>query len=134
MRKGRARPALAALAVLVAGSSMFGGTAAAGEARADGPKPSAAKPDGLGATGEITLITGDRVTLRGDQPAEIRAGKGRENIKFIQRKELNGDITVLPLDAEAAVRSGELDARLFNVTQLLKNGYGDKARSDIPLI
>ncbi|TDD46762.1 peptidase S8 [Kribbella antibiotica] len=134
MRKGRTRPAVAVLAVLVAGSSMLGGTAAAGEPQADGPKPSAAKPEGLSATGDITLITGDLVSLRGDQPAKIRPAKGRENIKFIQRKEINGDITVLPLDAEAAVRSGELDARLFNVTQLLKNGYGDKARSDIPLI
>ncbi|WP_405063432.1 S8 family serine peptidase [Kribbella sp. NBC_01505] len=134
MRKGRIRPAVAALAVLVAASSLLGGTAAAGELRADGPQPSAAKPEGLGATGDITLITGDLVSLRGDQPVKIAPAKGRKNIKFIQRKELNGDLTVLPLDAEAAVRSGELDARLFNVTRLLKNGYGDKSRSDIPLI
>ncbi|MET7281850.1 S8 family serine peptidase [Kribbella sp. NPDC005582] len=132
MRKGRSRPAVAALAVLVAGSSMLGGTAAAGEVRHD--KPSAQKPAGDPVSGEITMITGDRVILRGDQPAKVVPGKGRKNIKFIQRKELNGDLTVLPLDAETAVRSGELDARLFNVTQLIKNGYGDKSRPDIPLI
>ncbi|MFF1822122.1 S8 family serine peptidase [Kribbella sp. NPDC058245] len=133
MRKGRSRLAVAALAVLVTGSSMLGGTAAAGEPLAS-PRPTAEKPAGHGGAGDITLITGDLVTLHGDQPAKIRPAKGRENVKFIQRKELDGDITVLPLDAEAAVRSGELDARLFNVTQLLKNGYGDNARSDIPLI
>ncbi|MFB6725038.1 S8 family serine peptidase [Kribbella sp. NPDC056345] len=132
MRKGRSRPVAAALAIVVAGSGMFGGTAAAGEARND--KPTAQKPAGHGVSGDITLITGDRVTLRGDQPAKIRPGKSRENVKFVQRKEINGDLTVLPLDAEAAVRSGELDARLFNVTQLIKHGYGDKSRADIPLI
>ncbi|MFC9687243.1 S8 family serine peptidase [Kribbella sp. NPDC056951] len=129
MRKGRSRPAVAALAVLIAGSSMFGGTAAAGETRSD--KPTAQQ---RGPLGDITLITGDRVTLLGDQPAKIRPGKGRENVKFIQRKEVNGDLIVIPLDAQAAIRSGELDARLFNVTRLIKHGYGDKSRSDIPLI
>ncbi len=133
MGKGRSRPAVAALAVLVAGSSMLGGgTAAAGEARND--KPPAQMPAGQAVSGEVTLITGDRVTLQGDRPATIVPGKGRKHVKFIQRKEVNGDLTVLPLDAEAAVRSDELDARLFNVTQLLKNGYGDKSRPDIPLI
>lgn len=134
MRKGRSRPVVAGLAVLVAGGCMFAGPAAADLSRTDGSEPSAQKSAGGSVSGEVTLITGDRVTLRGDQPAKIRPGNGREKVKFIQRKEIGGDLTVLPLDAEVAVRSGELDPRLFNITQLIKHGFDDRSRSDIPLI
>jgi subtilisin family serine protease len=116
---------------------MLGGTAAAdsaGQARPDRPTPSAQASPGSSVSGDVTLITGDRVTLRGDQPAKVRPAEGREKVKFIQRKEVSGDLTVLPLDAEVAVRSGELDARLFNITQLIKHGFDDRSRSDIPLI
>ncbi|GAA0572916.1 S8 family serine peptidase [Kribbella sandramycini] len=121
----RKRRGLAALAVLAVGSTMFGGTATAGEARSSAD---------VTASADVTLITGDRVTWRGDQPARIRPAKGREQVKFIQRKEVGGDITVLPLDAVQAVRSGELDARLFNITKLIEHGYDDRSRTDMPLI
>ncbi|GAA2826233.1 S8 family serine peptidase [Kribbella solani] len=144
MRKGRRRPVVAVVATLVAGSCILGGAAAASGAQLNGPKPSAEQPAGgkvpartvadSKVTGDVTLITGDRVSLRGDQPAKIRPAKGREKVTFIERKEVNGDLTVVPMDADAAVRSGELDPRLFNVTQLIKHGFDDRSRSDIPLI
>ncbi|GAA1603796.1 S8 family serine peptidase [Kribbella hippodromi] len=144
MRKGRSRPVVAVVATLVAGGCLLGGAAAANGSQANGSEPSA-EPPAAGTvagnkvasgkvSGDVTLVTGDRVSLRGDQPAKIRPAKGREKVTFIERKEVNGDLTVVPMDAEAAVRSGELDPRLFNVTQLIKHRYDDRSRSDIPLI
>ncbi|MFD4636085.1 S8 family serine peptidase [Lentzea sp. NPDC058436] len=89
-------------------------------------------PAGQGRT--ITLVTGDQVVLTGSGHAQVRAAKGREKIGFVTRTDVNGDVSVTPFDALGMLRSGQLDPRLFNVTQLLDDGYGDAERGDIPLI
>ncbi|WP_329274418.1 S8 family peptidase [Streptomyces sp. NBC_01451] len=90
-----------------------------------------------GATGRartVTLVTGDRVTLDGTgQVTGVRPGKGREGTTF--RIARHADRTyVVPGDAERLLANGTADRRLFDVTQLVKWGYDDAARPDLPLI
>ncbi|MGI5500032.1 S8 family serine peptidase [Lentzea sp. CA-135723] len=88
-------------------------------------------PDGEGRL--VTLVTGDQVVLTGGH-ARVRPAQGRENIGFITRTDPDGDVNVTPFDALGMLRNGQLDPRLFNVTELLGTGYGDADRADIPLI
>lgn len=98
--------------------------------------PASAAPAAVPAqpTDMITLVTGDQVLLGGAGGATIRPAKGRERVRFLTQRDVRGDVHVTPLDAMPMLRSGQLDARLFNVSALLKHGFGDAARPDIPLI
>jgi subtilisin family serine protease len=84
----------------------------------------------------VTLVTGDRVLLSKGPKGYIAApiaGPGRDGVAFgTQRR---GDSTwVIPSDAVSLIASGRLDKRLFEVTALAKNGYGDDKRANVPLI
>ncbi|MFC0623351.1 S8 family serine peptidase [Kribbella deserti] len=81
----------------------------------------------------ITLISGDRVALRGAKTPVAQAGPGRAGMGFHISK-VGGDTFVLPYDAAALVAAGRVDRRLFNVTKLAEFGYDDRSRADIPLI
>jgi hypothetical protein len=95
-----------------------------------------AKP-GTTSTQTITLITGDTVTLttaaNGKSAVDVRRGKGREFATFLS-SEQNGEVSVVPDDAIPLVQAGRLDPALFNVTQLVKQGYADTKTGAIPLI
>jgi hypothetical protein len=80
----------------------------------------------------VTLITGDRVTLRGDAVA-VRPARGRAEMVF-EHYRLAAHHYVIPADATGLVNRHRVDRRLFDVTGLLALGYGDRARSDLPLI
>ncbi len=106
------------------------------------PESGAAQSDSgtagmAGVTGKartVTLVTGDRVTLDATgQVTGVRPGKGREGTAF--RIARDADRTyVVPRDAERLLANGTADRRLFDVTQLVKWGYDDAARPDLPLI
>ncbi len=83
----------------------------------------------------VTLVTGDRVLLpKGDgASASIVPGMGRRQIKFLTRR-TGGHFYVFPSDALAALGSGRLDRRLFDVTGLVKSRYDDAHRGTVPLI
>lgn len=85
----------------------------------------------------ITLITGDVVNVTelggGKRTVQVKAGEGRSGIVFYQREEA-GEFSVIPSDALGLMASGTLDARLFNITALARNGYGDAERDALPLI
>ena len=59
----------------------------------------------------VTLITGDQVTAADDR-LTVRPGAGREGMTF-QSRRVDGHVHVVPRDAEALIRAGRLDARLF---------------------
>ncbi len=81
----------------------------------------------------VTLITGDRVTIMGEGVSSIEPAKGREGIAFSTRRK--GDhLYVIPQDTVQLVAAGRLDERLFDVTTLLRSGYDDASRKDLPLI
>ncbi|MDQ1017566.1 S8 family serine peptidase [Streptomyces afghaniensis] len=97
---------------------------------------------GKGATRTVTLITGDRVTLRprtgGGTPAvSVLPGKGRESMGFRvehARRDGTQHIGVVPDDAEHLLSAGTLDARLFDVTELVRIGRDDAHSRSLPLI
>src|SRR5688500_5104614 len=75
-----------------------------------------AAPAPAGHERAVTLITGDRVVLKGSGHAEVRPAPGREDVGFLTRTGVDGDVSVTPFDALGMLRSGRLDPRLFNVT------------------
>ncbi len=104
------------------------------------PVPAAAAAQtGPGSTeylGAVTLLSGDRVTVRraGDRLVpQVTPAPGRERVQFA----VSGDrdrLYVVPQDAHGGLNAGRLDLRLFDVAGLLKAGYDDTRRGDLPLI
>ena len=64
----------------------------------------------------------------------VRAAKGREHVSFLTREDEQGDLHVIPEDALSLLSAGKLDPRLFDVTELARDGYGDESRDTLPLI
>jgi hypothetical protein len=83
----------------------------------------------------VTLLTGDRVTLPSADASAgtVRPGPGRDHVRFLTNR-VRGDLYVVPSDAQRLVGAGKLDRRLFNVTGLVRAGYHDAARDNLPLI
>lgn len=117
---------------LVTGAISVGGqqARAAGDTTHDGMNASAkTKP-----AATVTLITGDRVAVGPDgQVVRLVRGKDREKIGFSVRRTA-GHTYVVPQDALRLVADGVLDRRLFDVAQLVRDGYDDAHRSALPLI
>jgi hypothetical protein len=106
-----------------------------GVSSADPPPPSTgAAPPVAHRSASLTLITGDRVEVRGDgtQP-QITPAPGHASTPFRVTR-AKGHLRVVPADAAALVAAGRLDERLFDVTTLLKYGYDDTRRAEVPLI
>ncbi|MFJ7010795.1 S8 family serine peptidase [Streptomyces albogriseolus] len=104
-----------------------------------GASPSPAADGGAGQSSPrnktVTLLTGDRVTLSAgpNQHVSVQPAPGREDVRFFTQR-VAGDLHVVPEDAEALIRSGTVDGRLFNVSALLRYGYQDTARSSLPVM
>lgn len=83
----------------------------------------------------VTLVTGDRITLSGGDPARaaIRPGPGRDGISFSTQR-TKDHLYVIPSDVQAQLTSGRLDRRLFDVTGLIKAGYDDTSTKAIPVV
>ncbi|WP_433409282.1 S8 family peptidase [Saccharomonospora azurea] len=96
--------------------------------------PAAATSATRGAT-VVTLVTGDRVILRGPggTDAEFVPAEGREKVGYRQYIEHDA-VFVVPNDAAALIADGTLDKRLFDVTALVDAGYHDGARDDVPVL
>ncbi|MEU4164090.1 S8 family serine peptidase [Actinoplanes sp. NPDC026670] len=75
----------------------------------------------------ITLITGDEVTVRPGGTA-VQAPEG-SHITTV-----GPDTYVYPDGVLPYIASGRLDKRLFNITYLLREGYGDAATDRLPVI
>ncbi len=87
---------------------------------------------GPGRVVSVTLITGDRVTVRDGAAASVEPGPGRAGTRFVVQR-VAGHLFVIPSDALGLVRAGTVDRRLFDVTALVGFGYDDR-RADLPLI
>lgn len=90
----------------------------------------AAVPAGAPVT--VTLITGDQVTTDGLGGTSVTRAPGRAGIRFLTQR-IDGDQYVIPDDALPLLRSGRLDRRLFDVTELHRFGYDDRA-AELPLL
>ncbi|MGW4213421.1 S8 family peptidase [Lentzea sp. NPDC004789] len=78
----------------------------------------------------ITLVTGDEVVLTGSSRVAVRPGPGRSDVSFLQQPG-TPDITVVPSDAAPLLRDGRVDPRLFNVSELARQGFAGRP---LPLI
>ncbi|MGK5671891.1 S8 family serine peptidase [Micromonospora sp. URMC 106] len=86
----------------------------------------------------ITLITGDTVeyTRFGDGrvAATIDPAPGREGVSYRLRTAEDGHYYALPSDGQAAIASGLLDERLFDLSYLAENAYADARTAEVPVI
>ncbi|WP_328502559.1 S8 family serine peptidase [Streptomyces sp. NBC_00457] len=133
-RRASEASALAALVAAALTAALLGAPESGAAQSAGGTAGTAGTAGALGKTRTVTLVTGDRVTLDATgQVTGVRPGKGREGTAF--RIARSADRTyVVPRDAERLLANGTADRRLFDVTQLVKWGYDDAARPDLPLI
>ncbi|MGW6201364.1 S8 family serine peptidase [Kribbella sp. NPDC055110] len=122
------RIGVAAVALIAAFGLATPGQAVAGPQATAGPQAKQTHP---AKDQSVTLITGDRVTLRGGDPARatIRPGKDRTGVAFSSYR-LKDHLYVVPSDVSARLAGGKLDSRLFDVTALIKDGYDET----LPLI
>jgi subtilisin family serine protease len=85
----------------------------------------------------VTLLTGDVVQLTrtadGKQAATVQPPADRLQISY-QSKQVNGHAYVIPSDAVPMLAAGKLDERLFDITQLVADGYDDAHVAATPLI
>ncbi|TDD59009.1 peptidase S8 [Kribbella antibiotica] len=95
------------------------------------------QPTSTPRTSTVTLITGDVVSVtdagNGKKAASVQPAPGRERIAF-HTVEADGGLRVLPSDAVPYISTGVLDVDLFDVDELVRDGYGDSAAPQLPLI
>ncbi|MCX5401869.1 S8 family serine peptidase [Streptomyces sp. NBC_00102] len=111
------------------------GTASAVSSTVPGSAPSAPAA-GPGKSSTVTLVTGDKVTVttKGNLPAAISV-VGPDGAEAAASITTVGDDTfVYPAAARPYLASGQIDQRLFNVTQLIADGYDDAHMDHVPLI
>ncbi|GAA4911324.1 subtilisin family serine protease [Stackebrandtia albiflava] len=95
--------------------------------------PAAADPPAPTATSSaVTLITGDVAVV--DVAADGTTSASLTTTSDYYTRMSGGDVYVIPVEAEAMLAAGTLDPELFNVTGLVRSGYDDAHRDDIPLI
>ncbi|MFD7230424.1 S8 family serine peptidase [Streptomyces sp. NPDC059881] len=120
---------------------------AVGPSVAAGPRDGAA--DGRPLTGSraaaaaearsvaVTLVTGDRVVVRGAgtaSPAAAALPREDGSVPLLQTRQSGRDLYVYPEGAAAALAAGRVDEELFNVTGLIRQGYDDAHSTSLPLI
>ncbi|WP_405069192.1 S8 family serine peptidase [Kribbella sp. NBC_01510] len=122
-------------ALVLAGTLTAALLATAGTATALPPTTAAPEQSGTGsATDLVTLVTGDVVRLDtqadGTQQATVVAGAPGGTYSYVR----DGDVYVEPASAQELLAAGKLDPRLFDVSALVRQGYGDADRTTLPLI
>ncbi|HTJ39805.1 MAG TPA: S8 family serine peptidase [Dactylosporangium sp.] len=121
----------AAVASLVAAALLTGPVAPA-----VGAAPPATHRDAVGKAATVTLITGDVVRLfdagGAKQAADVRRPGHAPG--GVRTETIGGDLYVWPDEALPLVAADRIDRRLFNVSLLVRSGYDDARRAEIPLI
>ncbi|MFG3706980.1 S8 family serine peptidase [Micromonospora sp. NPDC047670] len=130
------------VAVLAVGVTAAGLLTTTGTADAAALAPPTSVPRAAGTDGarSVTLLTGDvvRVDATGEptlvsRPTAGVVGRVARHVP-IARYQRAGDWYAMPTDAVPLVESGLLDQRLFNVTDLVRQGYDDAGSSVVPLL
>ena len=103
-------------------------------AQADPERPAA--PEDGSAKHRVTLVTGDVVTVTtlagGQQVADV--DRPADAVGGVRMQESGGDLYVVPDEAVALLGADRLDQRLFNVTDLIEQGYDDASSAMVPTI
>ncbi|MEU2432477.1 S8 family serine peptidase [Streptomyces sp. NPDC007861] len=85
----------------------------------------------------VTLVTGDRVLVRGagtESPAATALPREDGTVPLLQTRQSGKDLYVYPEGATGALAAGRVDQELFNVTGLIRQGYDDAHSKTLPLI
>ncbi|MER6999071.1 S8 family serine peptidase [Streptomyces sp. NPDC000410] len=85
----------------------------------------------------VTLVTGDRVLVRGAgtaSPAAAALPREDGTVPLLQTRQSGKDLYVYPEGATGALAAGRVDEELFNVTGLIRQGYDDAHTTSLPLI
>ncbi|TDB76157.1 S8 family serine peptidase [Micromonospora sp. KC723] len=120
-----ARLARALLAVALTGSLVVGVPSTSSAAVTD-------SADRSPSDNQVTLITGDRLTIAEDGQVVVEHNPNRSGVRFTNYRR-DGHTYVLPSDALPALTAGDLDHELFNVTALLASGHGTNG-GGLPII
>ncbi|MCP3804168.1 S8 family serine peptidase [Allokutzneria sp. A3M-2-11 16] len=95
--------------------------------------PSAVAQEAAPKERTVTLLTGDRVVVRGADVVGVRPGPDRDDMAF-HSLILDGKRHVYPADALPLVRENRLDDTLFNVTELISQGFDDESSPVLPVL
>jgi subtilisin family serine protease len=92
----------------------------------------AARPTPGASTHRITLITGDvaEFSVTGDGRRSARLVNGGN----FYLGDFGNELTLVPVAAYPMLAEGRLDEKLFNLTELVAQGYDDAGMSVIPLL
>ncbi|MER5945215.1 S8 family serine peptidase [Streptomyces sp. NPDC001904] len=84
----------------------------------------------------VTLVTGDKVTVTdlggGRRTVTVDRAKGATGA--VRTQVSDGEVTVVPDEARRYLADGSLDARLFDVSELIRQGLADGRADATPLI
>ncbi|MFG2559119.1 S8 family serine peptidase [Streptomyces sp. NPDC048496] len=135
-RRHRRRALAAAVCTVAVLTPLAGPT---GPAVANAPSAAAAThPSAAGTTGDhtVTLLTGDivRVADAGGGKQSVDVTRPRGATGGVRTETIGDDLYVFPDEALPYMAANRLDRRLFNVTDLIEQGYDDKHSDGIPLI
>ncbi|MFE7166119.1 S8 family serine peptidase [Streptomyces sp. NPDC057616] len=129
------RPVRRGAVLLSAGLVIAVLPAGAGAAAGSAPAATRAAPPAAAAR-TVTLVTGDKVTV-------TDLGHGRKTVSVarppgatgaVRTQTANGEITVVPDEARPYLRAHALDQRLFDVSELIRQGLTDQKTGELPLI
>jgi subtilisin family serine protease len=99
-------------------------------------RPGAAPAAPAGPVRTVTLVTGDVVRVSpvggGKLAADVTRPHGAPG--GVRAETIGHDLYVLPDEAMPYLAAGVLDRRLFDITELLAQGYDDQDSDGIPLI
>ncbi|MEU4286975.1 S8 family peptidase [Kribbella sp. NPDC026596] len=123
------RLARSLLAAVVVSSLLLTTTATA---NADGPGGTVAKPTPGASTRLITLVTGDVAELTASSNGQVSARLTSDEPYYFGS--FDGELSLVPAKAYPLLTEGRLDKRLFNLTELVAQGYDDARTDRLPLL
>ncbi|MEV0291062.1 S8 family serine peptidase [Kribbella sp. NPDC050820] len=126
------RSRLSAALVAAATAAVLAMSAVTTTAAAPPPPPGQPGSPLSAQTYRITLVTGD-VAEYTTQPGGRHSARLLGNAGYFT-SENGGELTVVPAAAYRHVQSGTVDPRLFNLTQLVAQGYDDAHTKRLPVI
>ncbi|MFF4252096.1 S8 family serine peptidase [Streptomyces sp. NPDC001663] len=87
-------------------------------------------------THTVTLVTGDKVTVAdlGHGKKTVAVERPRGATGAVRTQTADGEVTVVPDEALPYLRAGTLDQRLFDVSELIRQGLTDRQTGELPLI
>ncbi|MET9404728.1 S8 family serine peptidase [Streptomyces sp. NPDC002935] len=112
------------------------GALAAGSAGETGDTGTPASTRAASAARTVTLVTGDKVTVTdvGGGKKTVSVVRPRGATGAVRTQVAGGAVTVVPDEALPYLRAGTLDRRLFDVSELIRQGLTDQKTGELPLI